>query len=649
MRTFTGLLIMLAACASGAQAVPFDPDWGTLGVFSAASNCARCHRASTDQDSNISPVMRYPASDTGADVSPSTQWQHSVMAHALDDPYYRAAVEDEAAVLPALAGFIEDKCLTCHAPMARTHAHMAGVDLTQDASCMLNDGCYRLVTAEAQDPAREGVSCTLCHQIRDAGLGTAASFTGGFQIPAPGDADAMTIYGPYQNPHPGGANVMFNNTGYTPQFGQQVTGSGHCATCHTLYTPVVDINTDTATGNDFLEQGPFLEWQNSVYTTGAARAQECQGCHMPEPDPGLYSTRISVQPNGTVNENWPVRSPFPTHTLVGGNTYLLELLRDNRVQLGIDASTTVAGFDAQIAVTRNLLQTATADLVINAANIANSELAIDVQITNRTGHKFPSGFPSRRAWIHLTVRDAANQVIFESGAVDANGRITTDAAHLAAGCLAATKPQNFDSSACYEPHRDVIDNASQVAVYEAVLGDTNADITYILLYAEAYLKDNRLPPEGFTTAMANAIEPQTLPVGTGGDSDFNLAGPVEGTGSDTVHYRVPTGGATGPYTVDAELLFQTIRPGFVLGLSSSNARVIDFKAMYRNNPPTAETLASDSRVVTVSVAAPPVASSGGGCSLGGAGRVDPLLPGLLLAATVFLACRRRGCRHHALP
>lgn len=179
MRLFTAILTLLAACNGDILAAPFNPDWGTLGVFSAASNCARCHTASTDQDINVSPVMRYPLSDTGTDVSPPTQWRHSVMAHALDDPYYRAAVEDEADVLPALAGFIEDKCLICHAPMARTHAHMATVNLTQDASCTLPDGCYRLATAETQDPAREGVSCTLCHQVRDAGLGTAASFSGG--------------------------------------------------------------------------------------------------------------------------------------------------------------------------------------------------------------------------------------------------------------------------------------------------------------------------------------------------------------------------------------------------------------------------------------------------------------------------------------
>jgi hypothetical protein len=69
--------------------------------------------------------------------------------------------------------------------------------------------------------------------------------------------------------------------------------------------------------------------------------------------------------------------------------------------------------------------------------------------------------------------------------------------------------------------------------------------------------------------------------------------------------------------------------------------VNDFKTLYQNNPPTVETLATDSRSVNTATA-PAGSRGGGGCSLGGAGRFDPLLPGLLFAAMVLLARRRRG-------
>jgi hypothetical protein len=617
-------LFLLAMAIAQATGAAFEPDWGTVGVFSAATECGACHRASTDQDPNLPAVMRDPLQDNG----PYRQWQHSVMAHALNDPYFTAAVDDEATLLPQLAGFIKDKCLTCHAPMARTHAHQTGTDLVQDGSCMLPDGCYRLDAAVTQDPAMEGVSCTLCHQVRDEHMGTDDSFSGGYVIAAAGETGAFTIYGPYETPL---VNPMQVRSGYLPVHGQQVTGSAHCATCHTLYTPVVDINTGEPSGGRFLEQGPFLEWQNSVYLTGAPAARECQDCHMPDPDPGLYQTRIAIMPSGAVNADWPERRPFFTHSMVGGNAYILELLRDDRAALGIEAGTTVEGFDSQASQTRELLESA-ATLEFTGLGTAEGELAISVRIANRTGHKLPTGFPSRRMWIHLAVHDPSDRLIFESGAADAAGRISTDAMQLAAACLAPSKPPGFDSSACFELHRDTIDDDAQIAIYETVLADTNDDITYILLYAGRYLKDNRLPPAGFTGDRGNDIEPQTLPAGPGDDADFNRDSSGEGSGTDTVHYRIPTAGIEGRYRVTAQLLYQSIQPAFVHGLSSATDRVEAFKTLYRDNPPATETLASAS--AELDVANGPGnggGGGGGGCSLNNRSAPDPLLLLLLLA------------------
>ena len=201
------VLAQLATGWNGVFAAPFDPNWGTVGVFTQAETCAECHRASGDQDPGIPAVMRYPLQDDGEDISPSYQWRHSMMAHAFDDPYYQAAVEDEVSAFPALAGFIEDTCLTCHTPMAHTNAHQTGTDLSDpnvDLTCLLPDGCYRFDTASSQNHAREGISCTLCHQIKNDNLGTRDSFSGGFTIAEAGDPEAFTIYGPYQNPHVGG-------------------------------------------------------------------------------------------------------------------------------------------------------------------------------------------------------------------------------------------------------------------------------------------------------------------------------------------------------------------------------------------------------------------------------------------------------------
>jgi hypothetical protein len=547
----------------------FDPTWSDTGVFSNADSCANCHKASDAGASSV--LMRGPNDE---DVSANHQWDHSVMAHAFDDPYYQAAVEDEASHFPHLAGFIEDTCLNCHSPMARTHAHQANTDL--DA-----DGFYRFETALTHDHAREGVSCTLCHQIQDDGnLGAPASFSGNYSI----SSTDMDIYGPYGSPV--GTN-MESQTGYAPMYGSHISSSAICATCHTLHTPTLSVETGQPTGDMFLEQGPYLEWQNSVFVTGSVNEKQCQDCHMPEPSPG-YATRLSATPGTTA-----ARTPYASHNMVGGNTYLLEILKKYRSVLGIAGTTTEAGFDAQISLTRNQLENDTASIEIDGSTVSPDRLDLDVLVTNHTGHKLPTSYPSRRAWIHMKVSKGTD-VIFESGKPDpATGYLSTDAGRLSPECMASEKLPGFSNDGCFEPHRDVITDQSQIAIYEAVLGDTNGHITHTLLLADSYLKDNRLVPEGFTNTKASTIDAQTLPVGVNGDQDFNYASAVEGSGTDIVHYQIPLSGQIGPFDVEVRLLYQALQPGFVDGLHAHGERVSRFKVMYQETPPTVEVLASE--------------------------------------------------------
>jgi hypothetical protein len=117
-----------------------------------------------------------------------------------------------------------------------------------------------------------------------------------------------------------------------------------------------------------------------------------------------------------------------------------------------------------------------------------------------------------------------------------------------------------------------------------------------LLQGAQYLKDNRIPPVGFTNSMAGTIETQTIPSGVAGDDDFNCAGTIEGCGKDTVHYQVNIDGKTGPYSVEAKLLYQATQPAFVDGMHTVADRVNRFKVMYDEVPPTVEELASDTRI-----------------------------------------------------
>jgi hypothetical protein len=210
----------------------------------------------------------------------------------------------------------------------------------------------------------------------------------------------------------------------------------------------------------------------------------------------------------------------------------VRLLNRYRTELGVDALP--AELDATAKATIRQLQQETAEVGVSEPRAAGGTLAFDVSVRNLTGHKFPTGYPSRRTWLHVTVRDAGGGVVFESGAIENTGAITGNDAD--------------GNPATFEPHYDEITRADQVQIYEPILGDRAGLPTTGLLSAVRYLKDNRLLPRGFDKGTAAA----EIGVygGAGGDADFM-------GGGDRVRYRVaiPAGG---PYRVEVQLLYQPI-------------------------------------------------------------------------------------------
>ena len=492
----------------------------TTADFSGPGTCTLCHEGLWDE--------------AGADVSLTTAWRSTMMANAAKDPVWQAKVSSEVARFPALQAVIEKKCVACHMPMAKTQAEVEGQVVAAQG-----DGFFD-VDHPLHEAGIEGVSCTLCHQIGDVNLGTMESFTGGYSIDTSTEPPVRLAYGPYENPF---GRPMQMHTGYLPAYGAHTGAAELCATCHNLYTPYVD-----AEGNvlgEFPEQVPYTEWENSSF----GGAIPCQGCHMPKATGGVV---ISPMPTGLAP-----REPFFQHWFVGGNALMLQILADWGGELEVTAD--AAHLNATQARVMDQIGGRTAKLAVEGLALDEGTLTASLKLTTMTGHKFPTGFPSRRAWLHVTVTDGAGAVIWESGAPNPDGTISGNAAD--------------GDPAAFEPHYDVITQPDEVQIYESIMGDHEGQVTYTLLRGAQYLKDNRVLPAGADKAT---LPPEVAVYGEAA-GDANFLG-----GSDLVTYRVEVGEATGPFTVRAELLYEPLSYRFVMDMLADGTELTErFGGYYR--------------------------------------------------------------------
>ncbi|MBT8492687.1 MAG: hypothetical protein KJO07_06475, partial [Deltaproteobacteria bacterium] len=355
------------------------------GRFTTSPACAQCHSNSTDAD-----AMR---DEDDREIAPYDLWQSTMMANAARDPLWRAVVSAEVAAHPDSKDAIEAKCMRCHAPAASEEARMS--DLTMAMDLLKAD-------SDVGNLGRDGVTCTVCHQIEADGLGSDTSFSGGFVTAGTG-----SIYGPHDDNF---AMPMEHHTGFSPVHSEHTTSSELCATCHTLFTNPFD-DQGAPTTVEFPEQTPYLEWQNSVFASGD-EAATCQDCHVPDTsvDGQAITTAIARNPGGFDFGQVDDRSPYGRHIFVGGNTWIPAIIRDYADVLSPLAS--AAAFNQTIAAARYQLGNKTATVELSGLVRTADRLQLSVRIANLSGHKFPTGFPARRVWLELVVEDADGAVVF---------------------------------------------------------------------------------------------------------------------------------------------------------------------------------------------------------------------------------------------
>jgi hypothetical protein len=470
-------------------------------LFAASDRCLACHDGLT--------------TPSGEDISLGFAWRASIMANAARDPYWQAAVRRETLDRPGESAAIQDECAACHMPMARWQDHIAGRKAEIFARLPVQPrpgGGDRL--------ALDGVSCALCHQLQNGG-GAQLEHDGEFRIDVARPWGQRLVFGPYDVPPPR-AHVMHSATGFVPQRATNLERSELCSTCHTLYTNN-DAGTTPAGEKQvvrFPEQVPYLEWQASAY----AREKTCQACHMTFVAEKTPAASVLGEPRANVAR----------HGFQGANFFMLGLFQRFRTELGIEA------LPQELSLSRtrtlDLLRTGAATLSFARASTADGQLEAEVVVTNTTGHKLPTAYPSRRVWLRFAVTDGHGRKVFASGELHADGSIEGN--------------DNDRDALAFEPHHQVIETADQVQIYESIMVDVRGRVTTGLLSAVRYAKDNRLLPRGLEKAAA--ANDYAVQGDARDDADFQ-------GGGDRVVYRVRLpAGAAGPFRIDAELLYQPI-------------------------------------------------------------------------------------------
>jgi hypothetical protein len=212
---------------------------------------------------------------------------------------------------------------------------------------------------------------------------------------------------------------------------------------------------------------------------------------------------------------------------------MLRILDAYRDELNVETPSA----DLQAAATRAVehLATNAAQLKIESAEFQGPELIVDLSVTNLAGHKLPTAYPSRRAWLHLTVVDQDGEALFESGAPMPDGSIAHN--------------DNDRDGTRFERHYDEIVSEDQVQIYEPIIYDHKNNVTTGLLYGVRYAKDNRLLPTGFDkSAVNNDVAVQGSAVH---DDDFQAGG-------DRIRYRFTVRDDVESISVTARLMYQSI-------------------------------------------------------------------------------------------
>jgi len=435
----------------------------------------------------------------GQGESPYDNWKATMMGQAARDPIFWAAFS----IAQQDANFIGDFCLRCHVGEAWAKGRTAAPNPTDGSNFLASEFT--------------GVSCSVCHRMVD------PEYTEG--VSPPQDAAILAAIPGSGHLWPHNANYILDpndvrrgpldlqqdwlvinppdpDTGYPggwPGFHNWAKSPFHsesrmCATCHDVSTPTYTL--DEQTGNyvpnalnepppvnkyhQFPEQRTYSEWSKSMFADGpvdlggrfgGARGpavSSCQDCHMPGFADGQ---NCGINP--------PVRDVIPLHQFNGAKSWVI---RANDGLFPTNQTDMTDGSADESALRNHAMVKSASDLELS---VIGPDL--NVRVINFTGHKLPTGYvEGRRMWINVQFLAANGTLIAERGAYDFN-----------------TADLDESDTKVYEAKHGL--DAAAAAISGVPEGEA-----FRLALVNKIIKDNRIPPMGYSAAEFATV--QALPV-----------------------------------------------------------------------------------------------------------------------------------------
>ncbi len=425
-RQSAGLLAAagLMLVAPPARAAPTQPN-ELVNDLVPAEDCEYCHEYNNDPDDFGDPLY-----------SPYFTWRGSMMANAARDPVFWAgvAIASQDALDPAET----EACIRCHSPRAFLGGR--GGAIAQD----------ELLPADLA-----GVECELCHRMEDdGGIGN-----GQYAV----DDTLVGAVVPRRGPWSYGEGSETPAPPHEVVTDTFIGTSEACGTCHDVTTERERVDADgNPLGTLFNEQRTYREWANSDLAAPGDAFASCQDCHMP-----------AVQDMAGCQDfvgQFSHAEGGRRHDLLGANRFVIELLAEDASL--IDS----VSFNHSLDQLDEFVRTAATVNVEGPDGVDLGEGLADltVTVTNETGHKLPTGYSEGRVmWLEV-IASYGDEVLWSSGAWDAEARTLQD-----------------------DP---------QLRTYEARAQQHDSGAQFHLLLNDEWVVDTRIPPLGLIA------DPETDPV-----------------------------------------------------------------------------------------------------------------------------------------